>query len=266
MDKQKIEELLDQYFSDHMNEKEKEDFRMLLDKEPELKKAYNFEQKINENIVSSSLKEIKSKVANADKIYHKTTPTKIVEMTNTKSNTKTILSIAATLVLLVAAYFIINQNGTVQVEDQTNSYMAYLNEYENESLGKYALRGTGDDAMGLKDSLAMALHESTNGTVLKAKQLLQTLVKNHPDNEEVKLYLAIQMFKSSDYTVAINMLNPLIKSTSDEIREEAEMTMAMATSSLNDNRATSIKWLKKIASSPNHRHQKIAATQLEFFE
>lgn len=266
MDSQQIEELLDKYFAEAMSDDEQKDFELLLTKDSELKKAFDFEQRINKNITNKSSKEINAKVSKADRLFHETKKSKIVNMSNSKTNYKKIFSIAASMLLLAAAYFFITQDSSVQYHDQSKEYLAYLNSYENESLGKYALRGSSDEGVTLKDSMALALHESTNGSSEKAKVILQELAKRHPEDEEIKLYLAIQMFKLSEYTTAIDMLNPLVKSTNTEIKEEAEMTMAMATTVFKDNRTTSKKWLKKIANTSNHRHQEMASIQLEFFD
>jgi hypothetical protein len=264
MDTNQIEELLDKYFADEMSHEETKIFEDLLENNEDLKRAYQLELKLNKNISQISLEKIKQKVSAADNQYH-TNKTKIVPMVNTKNNSKLIIGIAASLFLVAAAYFFLKPNATQGI-DQTDQYLSYLQNYENESLGKYALRGSNDDGITIRDSIALALHESTNGTVEKAKIILQDLIKRYPQDEEIQLYLAIQMFKSSDYKVAIEMLNQLVRSSSIDIKEEAEMTMAMATTSLNDSRATSIKWLKKIVSTPNHRHHKMAMDQLAFFE
>ena len=67
------------------------------------------------------------------------------------------------------------------------------------------------------------------------------------------------------YTEAVNLLTPLLLSSKKEVREEAEMTVAMAATAFEDNGATAKKWLQKIANSPDHMHQDLAKIQLEFY-
>jgi len=180
----------------------------------------------------------------------------------TNSTNKYIIGIALSVVIIIAAYFTL---GSDKQSDSFTEYGSYLTTYQTEQLDKYAIRGGGDKGKTLRDTINLGLHESINGSSEKALEIFRQLYQQHPDNEDITLNLGIQLFKMEKYTEAVNLLTPLLLSSKKEVREEAEMTVAMAATAFEDNGVTAKKWLQKIANSPDHMHQDLAQIQLEFY-
>jgi len=148
----------------------------------------------------------------------------------TNSTNKYIIGIALSVVIIIAAYFTL---GSDKQSDSFTEYGSYLTTYQTEQLDKYAIRGGGDKGKTLRDTINLGLHESINGSSEKALEIFRQF--------------------------------PLLLSSKKEVREEAEMTVAMAATAFEDNGVTAKKWLQKIANSPDHMHQDLAQIQLEFY-
>jgi len=147
-------------------------------------------------------------------------------------------------------------------------HIASINMMQKQKLGKYSLRGGGDEDKSptFRDSLSQAINLSVIGKYAESKKALLELNAMNPTNEEVILQIAIQDFYVGKYANSIDRLNKVVKSSDKGIRDEAEIIMAQAALSLEDGNDTTMKWLNKIASDRGHTYYEDAKNQLTLFE
>ncbi len=144
-------------------------------------------------------------------------------------------------------------------------HLAYLESFMKKNSSSHR-GGPADPVSGLQDSVTIALKQSIDGEYERSISILNDLVTRYPNDENVRLYLAIQYFKTADYKQAVPLLNDLVKSKNADIRQEAEMTLALSCASDDDGYRLMKRWLNKIVEDKNHTHFDEASQQLAFLE
>lgn len=162
--------------------------------------------------------------------------------------------------------FVLSSCQQEQKDPDFSRHLAYLEKYmEQGQVAKH--RGAPSDPInGLQDSVTIALKESLDGKYQKSISILNDLSARYPGNEDVRLYLAIQYFKAANYKQAVPILNDLVKSKNPDIRQEAEMTLALSCASGEDDYRLMKRWLNKIVEDQNHIHFDEASQQLAFLK
>jgi len=155
-----------------------------------------------------------------------------------------------------------NPNGKKGKKYSPQDFAEKLNLTQKQKLGKYSLRGNDDDNPTFQDSLSSAIKLSISGNYDDAKKALIELNEMNPDNEVVILQLAIQDFYTGNYSESMDKLSKVINSDDPDIRYEAEILMANASLSKDDNNKSAIKWFDKIADDSGHAYQKDAKDQI----
>ena len=234
----------DQYFQDFLSKNElSNEFQIQLNRDKKLNEEFEFENMLR----AALMLQYKNKLIDmTTEIRKENQPKTLVK--SSRTNIFKWSSIAASLGILIAAFVFMNNE--VLVSDDI--YLASLENYQNTTISKYALRSA-TKTEGFNDSLKTAIISMKNKDYSKSSVILSELSNIHSQNEDVKMQQAILAFYESDYTKLDQLVLDLTKSNNKDIREEAEMLLVQT--KLKENKIKEAKIaLNQITTTRNHRY------------
>jgi len=162
---------------------------------------------------------------------------------------KKLISIAAVFAVVAIGLNSIYNNSS---DDYNSGYLAMIEDYQSESLGKLSVRGAAISDSYI-DSLKQGIDLSLQEDYTKSKELLRPLLGYGDRDELVNLHLGIDEFMIGNYQGAERNIKILLSSEDDSIREEAEMLLAqLYIKEAADDQAKSL--LIKLSETHNHKY------------
>ena len=204
-------ELIEKYLSGKLNAEEKRIFRNRLLNDPTFNQEFQDLKDIRLYVKQTARKDLKT--------FFNAIETSIEKEETTKDQTvmKKVLSIAASLVLIVAiSYFGLSN----RIQSNEELYSEYYSSYNNLT-GQ--VRGATVEAPSFEEQ-AMLAYDA--GDYLKSSEMLSNLVKENP-NAMNYFYLGISQMEIGEVSEAIKNLNTVVNSY-DAFKEQARWYLTLA--------------------------------------
>lgn len=215
-------ELFDRYLHQQMNDQEIKEFESRLKNNDQLKEDFHLHRDAIKTIKSEKNKELKSFFQNIDNenkdrlVAERPTlpPEDKIPKAKVFNLTKLLSSIAAALIVLVAATFLFRSANSTNYSDQ------YFSPYPNTIV---KLERSSDESTELQDIMRMYQQKNYEAAIPKFKEFLQA----NP-NDDVTLYLAIAQLANGDHEASINNLKRLTNIAQYEYKDAAYWYLALS--------------------------------------
>jgi len=182
------------------------------------------------------------------------TDNKIVKMRNRNSRWD-LIAVAATMVLVAATWWALKQDE----RHEANTQELYAEYYQADDPDIISIIGTGFvDQPGSRDDLfEEALKLFKNKNFRAANKTLQMLDTKFPDDNEIKLYLALSNIELGNVNTAIDQLRPLTIADFD-MQAEAQWYLGLLLMNDTDNKQEAMDLFNTLAKGDTTKYQERA--------
>ena len=241
--------IIEDYLSNRLSEAAKQSFEQQIASDENLKKAVDLEKLIKASVIKSEsdklrlrMKKIhKNQIDNSTQKSNKTIPMskKIIPF----------VSIAATLVILVGAFFLFQSDSAdVSQNDPIAKYLNSKDTYTQSAINSFGTRGgttPSEDEKIKKLKTIFTLIDK--GDYSKAKPILDSYIADFPEDEEGKYAKAKIYLDEAEYGNAIVWFSKIRKSDNRELRNEAEFYYGLCHYMIVDGESTAKQVLQTVA-------------------
>jgi tetratricopeptide (TPR) repeat protein len=204
-------ELIESYLEDRLSESEKADFEKRLGSDPEFEKEYNDFKKLIQGIDVFGADEFSSTVAGWEG--------EIKAKSQTQNRTQRYRLYAAAaiilMVLLPIGYLLLNP---FSGNSNDALFAAYFEPYDDVITSR---AGVADDAL----IQGMKLYEA--GSFKESMRFLKNYVKDQPNDDEARFYLAITALASGELDIAQKELTELLQNKEYLFYEQVQWYLAL---------------------------------------
>ena len=219
-------ELIEDYISGRLEQIKMKAFENRMASDKELHAAVQMERSMRAVYASEAKAQLKTRIKLLESAVEKNNQTtKIIPM---QKRILPIISIAASLLLLLGAYMFFKSDQLSHPASQNDLFSSYIKKdmsYSNDALISFGTRGGGgDDEAAVKKakSLKSIFQNLNDGNYLESRTLALDYLEIYPDDQEAQYVIATSHLYEGNYAQAIEWYAKLRQADSRDIRHEAE--------------------------------------------
>lgn len=208
------------YIFGEMTENESAEFEKEINENDLLKTQFEMEKKLMNALDLAGDVELKNTISAVHAELKKENFFESIDQKNTativpmkaRRNNKMMYAIAATLVLLIAAWFVINNtNGSINSDAIYSNYYQTEKSITNDYINEIGQVGLGGEAETKEEKIAVALDQYNNEAFENANQLFANLNQEFPDDQLIVFYKGLCLMEMGDHIKSIEFFDKIKK-------------------------------------------------------
>jgi len=216
--------LIEEYLLGQLSPEELVQFQKRLSEDKDLRNAVELERILMNQVINDGEQALREKMRNIHNEHSKIKINKSKNIIPMSKKLFPIISVAATLLILVGAFFMFQNSDTGL--DQTDGLGKYLNSkdtYTQSLVSSFGTRGGTTPAEEEKiKKLKTIFNLIGKGDYKQAKPILDSYIAEYPEDEDAKYAKAKIYLDQADYGNAIVWFMKVRKSENRELRNESE--------------------------------------------
>lgn len=220
--------LIEDYITGQLGQKDAATLEERMKAEPELRAAVAMERSLQSAYKAKAKDDLAERIKTVETNLEKENFYQTANIIPMKKRILSIVSIAASLVILVGAYLLLNQDSTDPATNQGDLFSSYIKKdmnYSNDALVSFGTRGGGggDEVAAKKaNSLKSMFQFLDQGEYLSSRKLALEYLELYPEDQEAQYIMATSHLYEGNYAKAIEWYGKLRQADSRDIRHEAE--------------------------------------------